>query len=41
MTETEIIERAEASPIRFADRVTESTLWSIRAHAAAAANTES
>ena len=30
MTETEIIERAEALPERFADRVTESTLWSIK-----------
>jgi len=30
MTETEIIERAETLPERFADRVTESTLWSIR-----------
>jgi hypothetical protein len=30
MTETEIIERAEALPERFADRLSESTLWSIR-----------
>ena len=30
MTETEIIERAEALPERFADRLTESTLWSIK-----------
>jgi hypothetical protein len=30
MTEDEIIERAEALPDRFADRVTESTLWSIK-----------
>lgn len=30
MTETEIIERAETLPERFADRVTESTLWSIK-----------
>ncbi|MGH3164802.1 MAG: hypothetical protein ACRDN0_02780 [Trebonia sp.] len=30
MTETEIIERAETLPGRFADRVTESTLWSIK-----------
>ena len=30
MTETEIIEQAEALPERFADRVTESTLWSIK-----------
>lgn len=30
MTEAEIIERAEALPDRFADRVTESTLWSIK-----------
>jgi hypothetical protein len=30
MTETEIIERAEKLPDRFADRVTEGTLWSIR-----------
>ena len=30
MTEIEIIERAEALPERFADRVTESTLWSIK-----------
>jgi hypothetical protein len=29
MTEDEIIERAEALPDRFADRVSESTLWSI------------
>jgi hypothetical protein len=31
MTEIEIIERAETLPERFADRVTESTLWSIKA----------
>jgi hypothetical protein len=30
MTEAEIIERAETLPDRFADRVTESTLWSIK-----------
>jgi hypothetical protein len=30
MTEIEIIERAETLPERFADRVTESTLWSIQ-----------
>ena len=30
MTETEIIERAESLPDRFADRVTEDTLWSIK-----------
>jgi hypothetical protein len=30
MTETEIIERAQTLPERFADRVTESTLWSIK-----------
>jgi len=30
MTETEIIERAETLPDRYADRVTESTLWSIK-----------
>jgi len=30
MTETEIIERAETLPDRFADRVPESTLWSIK-----------
>jgi hypothetical protein len=30
MTETEIIEHAEALPERFADRLSESTLWSIR-----------
>ena len=30
MTETEIIERAETLPERFAGRVTESTLWSIK-----------
>jgi hypothetical protein len=30
MTETEIIERAEALPDRFADRLTESALWSIK-----------
>ena len=30
MTEDEIIEQAEALPERFADRVTESTLWSIK-----------
>jgi hypothetical protein len=30
MTETEIIERAETLPERFADRVTDSTLWSIK-----------
>lgn len=30
MTEDEIIERAEALPDRFADRVSESTLWSIK-----------
>jgi hypothetical protein len=30
MTEDEIIEKAEALPDRFADRVTESTLWSIK-----------
>jgi hypothetical protein len=30
MTETEIIERAETLPERFADRVTKSTLWSIK-----------
>jgi hypothetical protein len=30
MTETEIIERAETLPERFADRVTASTLWSIK-----------
>jgi hypothetical protein len=30
MTETEIFERAEALPERFADRLTESALWSIK-----------
>ena len=30
MTEDEIIEKAEALPDRFADRVSESTLWSIK-----------
>jgi len=30
MTEEEIIEKAETLPDRFADRVTESTLWSIK-----------
>ena len=30
MTEDEIIEKAAALPERFADRVTESTLWSIK-----------
>jgi hypothetical protein len=30
MTEDEIIERAEALPDRFAHRVSESTLWSIK-----------
>ena len=30
MTEDEIIETAEALPDRFASRVTESTLWSIK-----------
>jgi len=30
MTEAEVIERAETLPERFADRVSESTLWSIR-----------
>ena len=30
MTETEIIERAETLPDRYADRVTERTLWSIK-----------
>lgn len=30
MTEDEIIEKAEALPDQFADRVTESTLWSIK-----------
>ena len=30
MTETEVIERAEALPDRFADRLTESALWSIK-----------
>ena len=30
MTEDEIIEKAEALPDRFADRVTGSTLWSIK-----------
>jgi len=30
MTEDEIIERAETLPDRFADRVSESTLWSIK-----------
>ena len=30
MTEDEIIEKAEALPDRFADRVTESTLWSVK-----------
>jgi hypothetical protein len=30
MTETEIIEQAEALPDRFADRLTESALWSIK-----------
>ena len=30
MTETEIIELAETLPERFAGRVTESTLWSIK-----------
>jgi hypothetical protein len=30
VTEDEIIEKAEALPDRFADRVTESTLWSIK-----------
>lgn len=29
MTENEIIDKAEALPARFADRVSESTLWSI------------
>ena len=29
MTEDEIIEKADALPDRFADRVSESTLWSI------------
>jgi hypothetical protein len=30
VTEDEIIEKVEALPDRFADRVTESTLWSIK-----------
>jgi hypothetical protein len=30
MTEAEVIERAETLPDRFADRLTESTLWSIK-----------
>ena len=30
MTEAEIIERAETLPDRFADRLTESALWSIK-----------
>jgi hypothetical protein len=30
MTESEVIERAETLPERFADRVSESTLWSIK-----------
>ena len=30
MTEDEIIEKAEALPDRFASRLTESTLWSIK-----------
>ena len=30
MTEAEAIERAETLPERFADRVSENTLWSIR-----------
>jgi hypothetical protein len=30
MTEDEIIERAEALPDRYADRLTESALWSIK-----------
>jgi hypothetical protein len=30
VTEDEIIEKAEALPDRFADRVSESTLWSIK-----------
>jgi hypothetical protein len=30
MTETEIIEQAEALPDRFADRLTDSALWSIK-----------
>jgi hypothetical protein len=30
MTEDEIIDKAAALPERFADRVTESTLWSIK-----------
>ena len=30
MTETEIVEQAEALPERFADRLTESALWSIK-----------
>jgi hypothetical protein len=30
MTEAEIIERAESLPDRYAGRVTESTLWSIK-----------
>lgn len=30
MTEDEIIEKAEALPDRYADRLTESTLWSIK-----------
>jgi hypothetical protein len=30
MTENEIIDKAEALPDRFADRVSESTLWSIK-----------
>ena len=30
MTEAEVIERAETLPERFADRVSESTLWSIK-----------
>jgi hypothetical protein len=30
VTEDEIIEKAEALPDRFANRVTESTLWSIK-----------
>jgi hypothetical protein len=30
MTEAEVIERAETLPERFADRVSEGTLWSIK-----------
>ena len=30
MTEAEVIERAESVPERFADRVSKSTLWSIK-----------